>query len=87
MLITFERIWAVGRFDVGRGIFVVQQQPRAGTVANRGCFLATRGSSQPGALQSATCQKGVKSFQKGGLTKLSRDGGVYPHASIPKRGN
>ena len=42
--------------------------------------------SQSGAHQSATCQKGVKSCQKGVLPKLSRDGGVYPRASIPKRG-
>ena len=42
--------------------------------------------SQSGAHQSATFQKGVKSCQKGGLPKLSRDGPVYPRASIPKRG-
>ena len=35
MLITFERVWAVGRFDVGRSLFVVPQPPRAGTVAKR----------------------------------------------------
>ena len=29
MLITFERVWAVSRFDVGRTIFVVPQQTRA----------------------------------------------------------
>ena len=43
------------------------------------------GAHQSGAHQSATCQKGVKSCQKGVLPKLSRDGGVYPRTSIPKR--
>ena len=74
MLIAFQRVWAVRRFDVGCTLFVVPQQPRAGTVTNRRCFL-----SQSGAHQYATCQKWL-------LPKLSRDGGVYPRASIPKRG-
>ena len=38
MLITFERVWVVGRFDLGRSLFVVPQHPRAGTVAYRRCF-------------------------------------------------
>ena len=42
--------------------------------------------SQSGVHQSATCQKGVKSCQKGVLLKRRTDGGVYPRASIPKRG-
>ena len=37
--ITFEQVWPVGRFDVGRSIFVVPQPlrpgTRPGTVANR----------------------------------------------------
>ena len=47
MLITLERVWAVGRFDVGRSLFVVPQQPRAVTVANRRCFLASPGHTKP----------------------------------------
>ena len=42
--------------------------------------------SQSGAHQPATCQKGGKIVPKGAIPKLSRDGGVYPRASIPKRG-
>ena len=41
--------------------------------------------SQSWTHQSATCQKGVTSCQKGVLPNLSRDGGVHPRAS-PKRG-
>ena len=39
MPIMFERVWAVGRFDVGLSLFVVPQ-PRAGTVAHQRCFWA-----------------------------------------------
>ena len=42
--------------------------------------------SQSGAHQSAKCQKGIESSQKGVLPKLSRDGGVYPPARIAKMG-
>ena len=46
-LITFERVRAVGRFDVGRNLFVLPQQPRAGPVANRRCFWASPGHTSP----------------------------------------
>ena len=59
MLITFERVWAVGRFDVGRSLFVVPQQPRAGTVATGGVFETFRGTPHRNA------PKGVKQCQKG----------------------
>ena len=39
----FERVWAVGRFDVGLSLFVVPQ-PRAGTVATSGVFEPFRGT-------------------------------------------
>ena len=69
MLITFERVWAVGRFHVGRSLLVVPKQPRAGTVG------------ESGAHQSATCKKGgfpkltvetagytlAQAFRRGGL--------------------
>ena len=42
----FERIWAVGRFDVGRSILVVPQPPRAGTVANWRWFSASPGRTK-----------------------------------------
>ena len=73
MLITFDRVWAVGRFDVGRSLFVVHN--------HRELVQSPIGDGfdQSGAHQTATCQKGV-------LLKLSRDGGVFLHASIPKRG-
>ena len=77
----FEQVWAVGRFDVRRSLFVVPQQPRAGTVANRRCFLVG-----PGHTKSKRDKKGIKSCQKGVLPKLSRDGGLSRCASIPKRG-
>ena len=35
---------------------------------------------------SATRHKGIKSYQKGVLSKLSRDDRVYPRVSVPKRG-
>ena len=77
----FEQVWAVGRFDVRRSLFVVPQQPRAGTVANRRCFLVG-----PGHTKSKRDKKGIKSCQKGVLPKLSRDGGLSRCASIPKWG-
>ena len=81
MLITFERVWAVGPSDVRRIVFSschnnheLEQSPTDDVF------------EQFRAHKSATCLKGVKSCQKGVLPKLSRDGGVYPRASIPKRG-
>ena len=50
MLITFERVWAV---DVGRSLVVMPQPPRAGTIANRRCFLAI-----PGHTKSQRAKKG-----------------------------
>ena len=38
MMITFEQVYAVGRLDVGRSIFVVPQPLRGRAVANRQCF-------------------------------------------------
>ena len=70
MLITFERVWAVGRFDVGRSLFVVPQQPRAEQSPTGGVFEPVRGAPNRNVV----------------LPKLSRDGGVYPLASIAKGG-
>ena len=66
MVITFERVWPVGRFDVERSATTTttwsSRQPAV--------FL-----SQSGAIQSETCQKGAKPCQKGELLRLRRDGG------------
>ena len=43
MLITFERVWGVGIFDVGRRCFGVPQQPREATVTYRRSLLASPG--------------------------------------------
>ena len=74
---TGAYIFDADSFDVGRSPFttITSWNSRPPAV-----FL-----SQSGAHQSATCQKGVKSCPKGGLPKGSRDGGVNPCASIPKR--
>ena len=47
MLITFERVWPVGHFDVGRSLFVVPQQRRAGTVPHLLCFRDIPGHTKP----------------------------------------
>ena len=80
MPITFERVCAAGGFDVGRSLFVVSQQLRAGTVTHRRCFRDIPGHNKP---QGA--EKG-QNLTKERLPKLRRDGGVYPRANMPKRG-
>ena len=47
MMITFERVWPVGRFGVGRSLFVVPQQRRAGTVPHLLCFRDIPGHTKP----------------------------------------
>ena len=82
MLITFERVWAIGRFDVGRSLFVVPQQRRAGTVARRRCFWAIW------VTPIRNVPKRGKIVPKQGNPKLDRDyrRRGYPRVSMPKRG-
>ena len=84
MLVTFERVWAVGRFHVGRirRLFVVQhnhhklEQLPTGDVCEP--FRGTPNRNVP--------KRGKIVPKRGTIPTLSKDGGVYPHASIPKSG-
>ena len=81
MLITFERVWAVGRFDVGRIVFSschknheLEQSPAGGILE------PVRGTPVRNVSKRGTI------VPKRGTSLLGRDGGVYPRESIPKRG-
>ena len=75
MLITFQRVWAVGP------LVVLTSDVVSSCHNNHGLEQSPTGGvfRQSGAQQIATCQKGV-------LPKLSTDGGVYLRANFQKRG-
>ena len=72
-MITFERVWAVGRFDVGRILFAGPQQPRAGTVAHRWCFRASPGHTNR------------QRTKKGDFPSLVETAGYTLASACPKR--
>ena len=87
MLITFERVWAVGRFVVWDIVFSsLPLQPRAGTVIYRWCFWASPGYPKP---QRAQMGENCTSTKMGDLPHCSingRDGELHPRVSMSKRG-
>lgn len=70
MLVTFERVWAVGGFDVRCSLFVVPHQPRASTATHQSCFFASRGY-----FHSQRAKSGERVVLKGVLPYLAEAAG------------
>ena len=80
MMITFERVWPVGRFGVGRSLFVVPQQRRAGTVPHLLCFRDIPGHTKP-----QRAKKGCNRAKKGYFSNLVEAEG-YTLAQASQKG-